>query len=192
MKKKALSVIACMLLLSCNNPTQKKEDAQKATTTVASNKTSLWTQDQRENFISKNAKCSFDTILIQKVIDKYEFEKNDSALQVYLQSPEYGKFIKPLAKKITINIDDIAAKDTSAVGLILGRPTKEEFITPSTIGRCIKNTYLGGLVEIVYIDGKADWITVNNVPSKTKVKDESAYLSLQRFSDYTYVKVKTN
>lgn len=191
MKNTASLIFACLFLLSCT-PAQKKEDAQKATTTVASNKTSLWTQDQRENFISKNAKCSFDTILIQKVIDKYEFEKNDSALQVFLQSPEYGKFIKPLAKKITINIDDIAAKDTNAVRLILGKPTKEEFITPSTIGRCLKNVYLGGLVEIVYIDDKADWITVNNVPSKTKVKDESAYLSLQRFSDYTYVKVKTD
>lgn len=192
MKKKALSVIACMLLLSCNNPTQKKEDAQKATTTVVSNKTSLWTQDQRENFISKNAKCSFDTMLIQKVIDRYEFEKNDSALQVFLQSPEYGKFIKPLAKKITIYIDDIAGKKPEEVESILGRYSKKEIINPSKVGYCPKRTYLGGLVEIVYIEGKADWITVNNAPSKTKVKDESAYLSLQRFSDYTYIKVKTN
>lgn len=191
MKNTASLIFTCLLLLSCT-PAQKKEDAQKATTTVASNKTSLWTQDQRENFISKNAKCSFDTMLIQKVIDKYEFEKNDSALQVFLQSPEYGKFIKPLAKKITIHIDDIAGKKPEEVESILGRYSKKEIINPSKVGYCPKRIYLGGLVEIVYIDDKADWITVNNAPSKSKVKDESMYLSVQRFSDYTYVKVKTD
>lgn len=192
MKKTALSVLACFMLISCNTPTQKKEDTPKTVTLVDTNKTSLWTLDQRKSFINKNAKCCIDTMLIQKLIDRYEFEKSDSVLQVYIQSPEYGKFIKPIVKNIVIDIDAIAGKKPKEVEQFVGKPTKKEVVKPSSVGQCPKSIYLGGLIEVVYINDMADWITVNSAPSKAIIKDAAVYLSVQQFSDYTYVKVKTD
>lgn len=187
MKKTVLLTAVCLLLIGCETSTRKT-----GITTTVPNKISLWTIEQRESFINKNAKCSIDTMLLQKVIDTYELEKNDSVLQAFVKSPEYEKEKKSIAKQITIDIDAIAAKNPEEIELILGKYTKEEVVNPSRVGQCPKNTYLGGLVEIVYIDDKADWITINNGPYAANTKDVSMYLSVQRFSDYTYVKVKTD
>lgn len=192
MKKTSLLAAVCLLLISCGTSTQKKDAIQKSETTAnIPAKKSLWTNEQRENFINTNARYSVDTLILQQLITAYEFEKNDSVLQEYLKSFDYEKEKLSIAKKLTVNIDAIATETEKTVKLILGEPTKKETINPSGVGSCQKFTYLGGLVEVVYINSKADWITVNNTPSKAKIQDVSTYRSVQQFSDYTYVKVKT-
>lgn len=190
--KNVVLAIVCLLMISCCNSTQKEHATKKAEdiTSTPDNK-SLWTNEQRENFIKVNAKYGIDTLILHQLISDYEFEKNDSVLQAYIQSPEYGKDKKSIAKRVAINIDVIASKNPDEVETILGKPTNKEDINPSGVGTCQKFTYLGGIVEVVYIKNLADWITVNNTPSKSTVKDASAYLSVNQFSDYTYVKVKT-
>jgi hypothetical protein len=64
----------------------------------------------------------------------------------------------------TIKISDIAGKSPSEVAKILGSPTSTETVKPSgTPCPCPKQSYRDGKIEIVFIAGKADWITINGL-----------------------------
>lgn len=63
------------------------------------------------------------------------------------------------SKTTTLNIPAVAGKSASEVAKILGEPTSTE--TTRARGRSYpKSSYHAGAVEIVFVDGKADWITV--------------------------------
>lgn len=90
-----------------------------------------------------------------------------------------------------INVDELANKTEAEIIQLLGAPKKTESVHPSkTPCPCPKNYYKDGSIEIVFINEKADWITVNN-PKVVTIKDENVYSSVNRFDDYTYIKVKT-
>lgn len=58
------------------------------------------------------------------------------------------------------NVMSIAGKTEKEVGKILGKPTQTTTVNPSkTPCPCKKNTYNQKEYEVVYINGKADWIT---------------------------------
>ncbi len=65
---------------------------------------------------------------------------------------------QPLLADPVVDIPKIAGKEPAAVEKILGKSTGEE---KTKQGK--KLTYQKGKVEIVYINGKADWITVNDL-----------------------------
>jgi hypothetical protein len=94
-------------------------------------------------------------------------------------------------KKQIVDVDLLASKSEPEILKILGSPQKSETVNPSkTPCPCPKNYYSDGVIEIVFINGKADWITVNE-PLWLSIEDEKAYLSVSRFDDYAYIKVKT-
>ncbi|GAA4028758.1 hypothetical protein GCM10022409_11070 [Hymenobacter glaciei] len=66
-----------------------------------------------------------------------------------------------------INISDIAGKSLAGVEKKLGKPDNVEKArpsgTPCTNGECKKAFFQGGHYEVLFINGKADWITINNV-----------------------------
>lgn len=60
-----------------------------------------------------------------------------------------------------IKISDVAGKYPDEVAKIFGSPTSTETVKPSrTPCPCQKNSYKNGTIEIVFIKGKADWITI--------------------------------
>ena len=72
-----------------------------------------------------------------------------------------------------------------------GKPTKKEVAKPSrTPCPCNKLSYRNGQIEVVFMKGKADWITINLPPSQ--VDTSGSYKSLKKFDTYVYVKVATD
>ncbi len=61
-----------------------------------------------------------------------------------------------------VDIPKVAGKEPAAVEKILGKPTEGE---KTKYGKSL--VYQKGKVEIVYIKGKADWITVNDLKGET-------------------------
>ena len=64
-----------------------------------------------------------------------------------------------------IDLMTIAGRTPAEVARVLGRPTKIEKVKPFGTGcnPCDKVYYKGGMFEIVYIRGRADWITIKNL-----------------------------
>lgn len=90
-----------------------------------------------------------------------------------------------------LDVADIAGQSPEAVAAILGQPTVIEQASPSnTPCPCPKLTYGDNWVEVIYINNKADWITVNNKSSK-RVIGSGKYVSADSFPDYLYFKVST-
>lgn len=87
------------------------------------------------------------------------------------------------------NAAQIAGKTQSQIAKLYGKPTSAETVKPSrTPCPCPKRIYKGGEIEIVFINGKADWITIN-VGRDCEVK--SGGYPMQRFDDYAYIKAFT-
>lgn len=70
---------------------------------------------------------------------------------------------KQEAPKLILDISKIVGKSQDEVKAILGEPTSCENVNPSRVGSSPKCTYNGDQIEIVFINGKADWITVNGL-----------------------------
>ncbi|KAF2518314.1 hypothetical protein E0W68_09845 [Flavobacterium salilacus subsp. salilacus] len=68
---------------------------------------------------------------------------------------------------LIIDITKIAGQEKEEVEKILGSPNNTESVSPSNTPckeiPCEKCFYKNDKFEIVYINGKADWITINNV-----------------------------
>lgn len=90
-------------------------------------------------------------------------------------------------------VAEIAGKSPEEVEKVLGKPMFSSSVTPSLAPcPCEQKNYKYGLVEIIYIRGKADWITIN-LP-KDKVDTMGSYMATQVFKnpDFVSIKVATN
>ncbi|MGD1939864.1 MAG: hypothetical protein ACFB0G_00995 [Leptolyngbyaceae cyanobacterium] len=94
-----------------------------------------------------------------------------------------------------IDIDEIAGQPPEAVAAILGQPTSfrtEEIFMQHIEGcPCPEMEYLDGTVKIAYINGLADWITVQHGPRPIKGTQDK-YLFARQFDDHTYIEVTTS
>lgn len=121
-----------------------------------------------------------------------------------------------------LELKKIAGKSPAEVTKILGKPSSPKNVRPSGTGcnPCPKMTYQKDRIEVIFINGKADWITINELStfalspsilsqfglpsSKPSTSNASSisWDSIPGFSsvdlfgfggqaDYLYVKVKT-
>jgi hypothetical protein len=79
--------------------------------------------------------------------------------------------VQPVFADPVVDIPEIAGKEPAAVEKLLGKPTEGD---KTKYGKTL--VYQKGKVEIVYIKGKADWITVNDL--KDVAFDETATKAL--------------
>ena len=185
----ATITIVLFLICSCDqqNTISDQSDIEQS---EVQKKNSLWTDENKEEFINTYAKTQFDRFVLGELIAKYEFERTYKEIEGALENQSFQDFKNYHIRKYIVNIDEIAGKTPSEVKLILGEPSKKEISNPSgTPCPCDKYDYLKGLIEIIYMNGTADWITINNSSSFYKSSRENTYLSFQRFSDYGFVKV---
>jgi hypothetical protein len=78
-----------------------------------------------------------------------------------------------------VSVPDIAGKTPQEVTKILGDPTAKETVNPSrTPCPCDKLTYKNGQIEIVFIKGRADWITIHSVNDAAYSKSSLPLLGL--------------
>lgn len=118
---------------------------------------------------------------------------SDSNSEIAQQQSSQASIPPPSQTLPAIKISNIAGKTSNEVDKYLGAPTSTETVNPShTPCPCEKNFYKNGEIEVVFMEGKADWITVNLPASEIDIS--GSYSSLQQFEDptYTYVKVTTN
>jgi hypothetical protein len=90
-------------------------------------------------------------------------------------------------------VAEIAGKSPEEVEKVLGKPIFSSPVSPSLAPcPCEQKNYKYGLVEIIYIRGKSDWITIN-LP-KDKVNTVGPYMATQVFKnpDFVSIKVATN
>jgi hypothetical protein len=73
-----------------------------------------------------------------------------------------------------IEIKTVAGKTAEEVEIVLGAPSQTEETKQG-----IKNFYLDDAVEIVFIDGKADWITITPTKITPFTKESLVELGLE-------------
>ena len=182
------SLLGLLTISSCTNQNSKQTESELS----EPQKQSLWTDSLKTDFIAKNSKTDFDKFIFTELVEKYEFDKNESDLQEFMQTQEFERYKNSMTRTYVVNVDDLAGKSKKEVEKLIGEPNHKEKVNPSkTPCPCDKYNYLDDLIEIVFINGKVDWITVNNRSSYAKISNSSSYQSVNRFDDYTYVKVKT-
>lgn len=82
--------------------------------------------------------------------------------------------------EVTVKISEIAGKTPPQITQMSGSPTSTKTVNPSrTPCPCSKYTYSNGAIEIVFIEGVADWITVN-LPAY-QVDTSGSYSSVDQF-----------
>lgn len=95
--------------------------------------------------------------------------------------------------KIKFKVADIAGKTPAEVERVLGKPTQTEKVdVKRATCPCDKSIYKRGQVEIIYIKGKSDWITIN-LP-KRQVDLTGPYLVTKAYDNpaFVYVQVATH
>lgn len=93
------------------------------------------------------------------------------------------------ASAAIINIKAIAGKTPAEVSKVLGKPGRTEKVRPSGTGcnPCDKLFYKNSKYEIVFIKGKSDWITINDLGSSVPYRPLAiTYLDLP-FSITTFM-----
>lgn len=60
-----------------------------------------------------------------------------------------------------LDLAQVAGKPKPVLEQVLGKADSCVTVSPSKVGKVPKCIFQGGKVEIVFIDGKADWITVH-------------------------------
>ncbi|WP_299759055.1 hypothetical protein [uncultured Pontibacter sp.] len=180
-------VASSILTYSCENNSEKGEAKE-----IQIERQSLWTDSLKSEFVEKNASTDYEKFIIDKLIEDNKFEKGPELIQEELKKESFATYKNINSMSYLVEVDKLAGKSKAQIEIILGQPNKKEKVNPSSAPcPCDKYIYLDNLVEIVYIKNKADWITINNAPFFVKVKDSGSYRSVDRFDDYTYVKVKT-
>ena len=99
----------------------------------------------------------------------------------------------PSAKEnqYAIDLSFVVGKNYEQVEAELGEPSRTQHVNPSnTPCPCLKVYFKGGDVEILFINGKADWITINN-PYYTTESSDLKVLFHEKFNEYEYIKVVT-
>ena len=70
-------------------------------------------------------------------------------------------------KELIVDILNVVGKDKTTVEKVLGKPENTEKVKPSNTPckekGCDKLTYKSGKYEIIFINNKADWITIYDV-----------------------------
>lgn len=184
-----LPYLSIMILstISCSS----KDSSAKSP--IETKKESLWSDNQKKTFIEKHSKSEFERFSLEQFIAKYEFERTMEECESVLESADYQMFEDFQIKRFLVDVDNLALKSKEEVEKVLGMPTSKEKVSPSgTPCPCDKFNYLNDLVEIVFINNKADWITVNNTKSLVGISDPSAYASANIFDDYVYIKAITD
>lgn len=170
---------------SCGNQNSKTKEG------IESKKQSLWSESLKNDFIQKNSKNEFEKFILSELIIENEYDKNQTDLSKYIKTKDFEEYKNLKTKQFIVNVDNLANKSKPDIEKLIGKPNHKEKVKPSkTPCPCDKYHYINDLIEIVFINEKADWITVNNTPSFVKA-DESTYKSIDKFDDYTYVKVNT-
>lgn len=72
----------------------------------------------------------------------------------------------PEAAAPWIDLPAIIGHNQGAVEATLGAPTGCESVSPSKVGKSLRCSYRDGNVEVVFIQGKTDWITVYGADSR--------------------------
>lgn len=91
-----------------------------------------------------------------------------------------------------LKVAEIAGKTPAEVEKVLGKPTQTERIEVKRAScPCDKSIYQQGQIEIIYIKGKSDWITVN-LP-KRQVDLTGPYVVTKAYDNpaFVYVQVAT-
>jgi hypothetical protein len=190
MKKKQLILGTIFSLIILFTSCGKKNKEQ----TIESLKKSFWTDNLKQEFIKKhNPKTDFDKFLLKEIITEKEFEKKPNELDSYIQSPEFENYKHTKSKEYRVVIDNLVGKSENEIATLLGQPNSKEQVSPSgTPCPCNKYNYIYDLIEIVYINGKADWITINNIdPTYIIIHNFDKYQSVNWFDDYIYLKAFT-
>jgi hypothetical protein len=76
---------------------------------------------------------------------------------------------------LLVDVSALAGKSQADVSKALGKSDECTTINPSGIGKVPQCTYQNGRVEIVFIDARADWITVNDVGLPFKKESIEAF-----------------
>jgi len=94
---------------------------------------------------------------------------------------------------ISVDVTQIAGKSKIEVESILGQPTSIEQYQPKKELNCLceRTYYLEGKLSIVYIDGKADWITVAS-DIKVLNLDKARIKEWHNFRKYILIKTFTS
>jgi len=106
-------------------------------------------------------KKSISLLLLLFIIYACESSKKNQVEDVSNEQLETQK------KELIIDILSIVGKDKTAVERVLGKPENREIVKPSNTPcvnkGCDKLIYKSGKYEVVFINEKADWITISNV-----------------------------
>jgi hypothetical protein len=90
------------------------------------------------------------------------------------------------------DVERISGKSKEEISKYLGEPSSEEKVTvKGNISGCEKISYVDGLVEVIFIKEKADWIRINDDPEMVLVPSNNNYISVEKFPDYIFVKTFT-
>jgi hypothetical protein len=113
-------------------------------------------------------------------------DANDSTTIVQPAIPEEA------AQENRFDIERMAGKSKEELAKYLGEPDSEEKVTvKGNIPDCDKVIYIGGMIEVIFINGKADWIKINDDPEMVIVPAKNSYVSVEKFPNYIFIKTFT-
>ena len=96
-----------------------------------------------------------------KLVGRFYWSAGFAITLVFLVVPQTW------AQDVSLDVRSIAGKSQHDVAEILGAPTSEDTTPPLSVENASKRypqlTYRNGAVEIVFVDGKAEWITLNDM-----------------------------
>jgi len=194
---RALSIIAFLIVFvpimeSCKS--DETSDSQEKNETEHTGP-SKWTKSEIDLVSKKYKGSDFQKYQIKRLIELIQY---DQTMKEFERDIKSGKVKETIASPRSLskdamnyefNMDEIAGKSPKAIEKIFGKPGNQSTVRPSrTPCPCPKKEYLNGLIEIVYMRGKADWITIN-LGRYAKVNSNG--IPTQTFDDYTYTKAYT-
>jgi hypothetical protein len=111
---------------------------------------------------------------------------NDTATVVQPTSQEEA------TQENRFDVGRMAGKSKEELTKYLGEPDSEEKVTvKGSIPDCDKVMYIEGMIEVIFINGKADWIKINDDPEMVIVPAKNNYVSVEKFPNYIFVKTFT-
>ncbi|MGF7219097.1 hypothetical protein GGR92_005277 [Spirosoma lacussanchae] len=171
-----------LFTLSCSTDSKPVEQRQ-----------SKWTPDQIKSVADDYKGTDFERFQVQNLAYKQQYDMAPSEFAENIKSGEVARMIEDSTMKDAyqygFDIDRIAGKTPKQIAAMFGKPTSSETTNPSrTPCPCPKKEYLSGIVEIVYMNNKADWITINlngsgNVTSKEyEIQNHDSYYYIKAFT----------
>jgi hypothetical protein len=122
-------------------------------------------------------KKSISLLMLFFIISACENSKKNQVEDVSNKDLETPK------KEIIVDILSIVGKNQTVVEKVLGKPENTEIVKPSNTPcvnkGCDKLIYKSGKYEVVFINDKADWITIYNVSQFNTTVDTIELLGLE-------------